>query len=137
MGEGAGPIAGEPIYHIVPEADFRAGCDGRRYLPADFAAGGFVHCALEASVLPVANDYYAGVDEPLLLLRIDPARLTSETRYEAAAPSPDAGTSHLATAPVFPHIYGPIDMAAIDGAGILTKGERGYAWPATFEPLGD
>ena len=119
------------IYHIVGEADFRACNDGQRYLPADFAAG-FVHCAEEASVLPVANDYYAGVSGPLLLLRIDPARLKSPTRYEAAAPAPDAGTSHLTTAPVFPHVYGPIDLAAIDGIGILGKGERGYSWPVEF-----
>jgi len=123
------------IYHIVAEADFRACSDGQRYLPSDFDASGFVHCALEASVLPVANDYYAEVTDRLLLLRIDPDRLTSETRYEEAAPSADAGTSHLASSPVFPHVYGHIDLAAIDGVGILTRGERGYEWPAEFLPV--
>jgi uncharacterized protein (DUF952 family) len=120
------------IYHVVVEADFRSGNDGQEYLPSDFAAGGFVHCALEVSVLPVANDYYAAVGGPLLLLRIDPTRLKSPTRYEAAAPARDAGTSHVATSPVFPHVYGPIDNAAIDGIGVLTQGEHGYVWPATF-----
>jgi uncharacterized protein (DUF952 family) len=120
------------IYHIVAEADFLACTDAQRYLPADFAASGFVHCALEASVLPVANDYYAAVAGLLLLLRIDPDRLTSETRYEAADPSAAAGTTHLASSSVFPHVYGPIDLAAIDGVGILTKGENGYGWPAEF-----
>jgi uncharacterized protein (DUF952 family) len=122
------------IYHIVAEADFLACNDGQRYLPSDFAASGFVHCALEPSVLPVANDYYAAVAGTLLLLRIDPDRLESETRYEAADPSADAGTSHLSSSPVFPHVYGPIDVAAIDGIGVLTKGETGYEWPAEFLP---
>jgi uncharacterized protein (DUF952 family) len=124
------------IYHIVAESDFMSGSDGRRYLPAGFAASGFVHCALEPSVLPVANDYYSDCAGTLLLLRIDPDRLTSETKYEEAAPDAAAGTSHLATSPVFPHVYGPIDLAAIDGVGILTKGEHGYEWPAEFAPFG-
>ena len=125
-------MSSEPIYHIVSAADFRSGNDGQRYLPSDFGASGFVHCALEASVLPVANDYYSAVSEPLLLLRIDPDRLTSETKYEPASPSPDAGASHLSTSPVFPHVYGPIDLAAIDGVGLLTRGRHGWEWPATF-----
>lgn len=120
------------IYHIVTEADYRSHDDGRQYLPSGFAAGRFVHCALEASVLAVANDYFADVRDALLLLRIDPDRLTSPTRYEAAAPVPDAGTSHVATSPVFPHVYGPIDNAAIHGIGVLARGEHGYEWPSTF-----
>jgi uncharacterized protein (DUF952 family) len=120
------------IYHIVTEADYRTRNDGRQYLPSGFAADGFVHCALEASVLAVANDYYAGVSDTLLLLRIDPTRLKSATKYEEASPTRAAGTSHLATSPVFPHVYGPIENTAIDGIGILTKGEHGYFWPTTF-----
>jgi uncharacterized protein (DUF952 family) len=128
---------GEAIYHIVSEADFLSHNDGRQYVPSDFAASGFVHCALEPSVLPVANDYYAVVTDTLLLLRIDPTRLNSPTRYESASPTGTAGTSHLATSPVFPHVYGPIDNAAIDGIGILTKGEREYEWPTAFKPLAE
>ncbi len=125
------------IYHIVDEASFLSCSDGRAYLPSDFAASGFVHCALEGSVLPVANDYYGGVAGTLLLLRIDPDRLKSETRYEAADPSAAAGTSHLATSAVFPHVYGPIDLEAIDGVGALGKGPDGYEWPATFDGVGE
>jgi len=120
------------IYHIVTETDYRSRNDGQQYRPVGFAADGFVHCALEASVIAVANDYYAGVSDALLLLKIDPARLKSPTRYEAASPEGNAGTSHVATSSIFPHVYGPIDNAAIDGIGILAKGEHGYSWPATF-----
>jgi uncharacterized protein (DUF952 family) len=123
------------IYHIVGEADFRANCDDRRYLPADFGEWGFVHCAPEESVVAVANDYYAGVTGTLLLLRIDADALAAPTKYESAAPSSDAGSSHLATAPLFPHVYGPIDLAAITGVGVLAKGPDGYVWPPSFAPL--
>jgi uncharacterized protein (DUF952 family) len=125
------------IYHIVIEADFRSRNDGQLYLPHDFGADGFVHCALEGSVLAVANDYFAAVSDTLLLLKIDPARLKSSTRYEAASPSPTAGILHLATSPVFPHVYGPIDNIAIDGIGILTKAEHGFEWPSVFRSFTD
>lgn len=125
------------IYHIVTEADYRSRNDGQQYLPSDFAADGFVHCALEASVLAVANDYYAAVSDTLLLLKIDPTRLKSPTRYEAASPAPAAGISHVATSPVFPHVYGPIDNTAVDGIGILTKGEHAYVWPTTFMSMAE
>jgi uncharacterized protein (DUF952 family) len=125
------------IYHIVSEADYRSRNDGQQYLPPDFAADGFVHCALEASVLAVANDYYAAVSDTLLLLRIDPTRLKSPTKYEAASPAPAAGTSHVATSRVFPHVYGPLDNVAIDGVGILTKGEHGYVWPTAFMSIAE
>ncbi len=120
------------IYHIVVEAEYRAGNDGERYLPARFHQDGFVHCSFEASVLPVANDYYAGINDPLLLLRIDSSQLTSSTRHEPASPTPAAGTQHVLTSPLFPHVYGPIDNSAVEGIGILRKTDSGYEWPASF-----
>ncbi len=123
------------IYHIVIESDLRTQIDGAVYRPLNLADDGFVHCALEPSVIPVANDYYAGASERLLLLEIDPRRLASETRCEAPAPVEGAGSSHLASAPQFPHVYGPIDREAITGVGVLGRSARGYAWPGALEPL--
>jgi uncharacterized protein (DUF952 family) len=123
------------IYHIVGEAEFRAACDGAVYRPASLAVDGFVHCSLEPSVIPVANDYYRDAEGPLLLLQIDPWGLTAETRYEQAAPPPGADITHLDSSPVFPHVYGPIDLGAIDGVGVLMKTADGYAWPEEFFPI--
>jgi uncharacterized protein len=123
------------IYHIVGEADLRSGRDGAVYRPASLAVDGFVHCSLEASVISVANDYYRDAQHPLLLLQIDPWGLTAETKYEAAAPPPGADLTHLDSSPVFPHVYGPIDLAAIDGVGVLARTADGYAWPKEFFPI--
>jgi uncharacterized protein (DUF952 family) len=123
------------IYHIVIETHFRAQFDGLVYLPPGLHDAGFVHCAFEPSVIPVANDYYAGASSRLLLLEIDPTRLTSETRYETAAPIVGGGSSHLAGAAQFPHVYGPIDREAITGVGVLGRTPGGYAWPSGFMPL--
>jgi uncharacterized protein (DUF952 family) len=123
------------IYHIVIESDFRAQLKGPVYYPLGLHEHGFVHCAFETSVIPVANDYYAGAPGRVLLLEIDPARLASETRCEAAAPIAGGGSSHLASASQFPHVYGPIDREAITGVGVLGRTVGGYEWPRGFMPL--
>ncbi len=128
-------LATSMIYHLAIESDFRALIQTGVYRPLNLADDGFVHCALEASVIPVANDYYADCSERLLLVEIDVQKLASETRYEAAAPIAGGGTSHLASAPQFPHVYGPIDRRAITGIGVLGSRASGYLWPRVFEPL--
>ncbi len=123
------------IYHIVLRSDFVAQLEGAAYRPSDLGDDDFIHCALEPSVIPVANDYYADVSGPLLLLEVDPSKLASETRYEAPAPIAGGGSSHLASATEFPHVYGPIDKQAIAGVGVLRRTEAGYEWPHAFVPL--
>jgi uncharacterized protein (DUF952 family) len=123
------------LYHIVPAEEFRAQLKGAAYHPANLAHDGFVHCALGPSVLSVANDYYSGVSGKLLLLEIDSVRLASETRYEAPAPIAGAGSSHLANASRFPHVYGPIEIEAITRVGLLVKTSSGFQWPTDFMEL--
>jgi uncharacterized protein (DUF952 family) len=121
------------IYHIVTESDLRAHVNGKVYTPASLKDFGFVHCALQASVIAVANDYFGGAAEPVLLLEIDLEHLTSEVRYEAAAPIEGGGTSHLINAVLFPHVYGPINTQAITRVGVLDVTPDGYQWPGEFE----
>jgi uncharacterized protein (DUF952 family) len=61
---------------------------------------GFIHCSRPDQVLEVANRFYAGA-VGLVLLWIDPLKLTSEIRWEAA------------DGDVFPHVYGPLNLDAI------------------------
>ena len=121
------------IYHIVTESDLRANVSGDVYTPVSLKDFGFVHCALQPSVIAVANDYFGEATEPVLLLEIDPERLTSEVRYEAAAPIEGGGTSHLVDAALFPHVYGPIQPQAITRVGALGVTPDGYHWPEEFE----
>lgn len=125
----------DAIYRIALESELRSELEPAAYRPADLGTGGFVHCSQEASVIPVANDYYANATGRLLLLAIDPAALGAEVRYEAAAPDPGRGSSHVSSAIAFPHVYGPIDRRAITGVGVLQRTGGGYAWPRAFVPL--
>lgn len=108
---------------------------GALYSPPRLGADGFVHCATREVVLSVARDYFAGLAEPLCVLRIEPARLSAELRFEAPRPIAGGGTAHLAEAALFPHVYGPIDLAAISGAGTLERRGDGYAWPPELASL--
>jgi uncharacterized protein (DUF952 family) len=125
--------SGEPIYHIVPETELGRGIGGGAYTPARFAEDGFVHCAAGRDVvLAVADDYYADAEGPILLLRIDPARLAARVVFEAPAPIAGGGRSHLAPGARFPHVYGPIALSAVTGVGRLLRSGGRFVWPAEF-----
>ncbi len=123
----------DPIFHLAPEAELRSGLRGEAYWPIRFAADGFVHCsATPEMVLAVARACYASVAEPLLVLHIDPARLTARLLSEPGAPPVPPG---IAEGTLFPHVYGPIDREAIAGAGVLERRAGDLVWPQRFEPL--
>ncbi|CAM9588025.1 unnamed protein product [Choristocarpus tenellus] len=114
------------IYHLVQEAKWRDNfSNGGTYLPSTYQQDGFIHATAEAELLlPVANHFYTDVPGTFLCLRIDVDLLTSEVKYEAAAPvgektahstqsaGEEAGES-VENAQEFPHIYGPINPAAV------------------------
>jgi uncharacterized protein (DUF952 family) len=124
--------AGE-IYHLVTESDFRSLAGEGHYIPARFEQDGFIHCTGEPeTLLVVADDYFATVSEPVLVLVIEVARLTSEVKFESPAPITGGGTAHLKNNLLFPHIYGPLNLNAVTGVGALQRTEGGYSWPGRF-----
>jgi uncharacterized protein (DUF952 family) len=93
------------IYHLAPAGRWRGGPGDQPYLPAEYDADGFIHCtAGDNLMLAVANRFYRAAPGDFVLLVIDPARLTTPLKWE------DSGDD---LAPLFPHIYGPIDRAAV------------------------
>ncbi|MEG8276447.1 DUF952 domain-containing protein [Streptomyces sp. AHA2] len=99
------------IYHVVPHAVWHTDT-GRPYAPASLAEEGFVHCSPdEAATLAVVNAFYRDAPRPLLVLALDETRLTARVEREAAAPAPPPG---IAAGTLFPHVYGPLDRAAVD-----------------------
>ena len=123
------------IYHLVPEASFRPCVQGDAYLPERFADDGFIHCTGDiATLVKVANDYFADLSEPLLVLAIDTRRLRSRLVFEAAAPIPGGGASHLADGVLFPHVHGPLNLDAVMGSARLPRQGRSYVPPGDFAP---
>jgi uncharacterized protein (DUF952 family)/predicted cupin superfamily sugar epimerase len=96
------------IFHICHAQALAEAREAGAYRAPSLASEGFIHLSQAHQVLPVARAFYAGQPD-LLLLLVDPSVLSAPLRYEApqgAAPGIDADDR-------FPHLYGPIDLAAI------------------------
>jgi uncharacterized protein (DUF952 family) len=98
------------IYHITSRRAWRETMQRGEYRVESLEAEGFIHCSTEAQVLPVAEKYYPG-QRGLLVLMIDPARLSSDLRWEP--PSGGTPPPGVPAGELFPHVYGPINLDAI------------------------
>ena len=97
------------IYHITSLREWRVAGQRGEYRAESLETEGFIHCSTATQVLPVAGKYYQGRGR--LLLAIDPARLSSELRWEP--PSGGAPPPGVPEGEPFPHIYGPINLDAV------------------------
>src|SRR5687768_16844110 len=98
------------IYHITSRKAWCQALQHGEYRAESLETEGFIHCSTRAQILPVVEKYYQG-QGTLLLLLIDPSRLTSELRWE-----PPTGGSPPPGVPegdMFPHVYGPINLDAV------------------------
>ena len=89
------------IYHIVPREDWEAVRDAEDYRGDSLETEGFIHCSTKEQLLGVANQWFPGRDD-LLLLKVDPGKLSAQVKFE------DGGNGQL-----FPHVYGLIEKHAV------------------------
>jgi uncharacterized protein (DUF952 family) len=99
----------------VPLAYYQAQPPDVPYRPAAFAEEGFIHCTADLEMLlKVANSYYSGLDDDLLVLAIDPAQLSAPLKFEHPIPPALVTISPVAhQGQLFPHIYGPLNRQAV------------------------
>lgn len=105
------------ILHITSKTEWEAALKVGEYLPARFDEEGFIHSSTKAQVLGPANLFYKG-QRDLILLHIDTALVEPRIVYENL----EGGEQH------FPHIYGPLSVAAIIATHQFPPGPDG-----TFE----
>jgi uncharacterized protein (DUF952 family) len=72
------------------------------YHPEGFNSDGFIHCSERDQVLDVANTFYSGRRD-LVLLKIDAQLVSFPIMYEGAVGSDER----------FPHLYGPLMIDAV------------------------
>ncbi|RIV27683.1 DUF952 domain-containing protein [Fibrisoma montanum] len=94
-------MSNEFVYHVVTATDWARWQDKPTYEAGSLASEGFIHLSTEEQVAGVLERYYQGVPD-LLLVQIDPARLTHELKY-------DVSTNNDR----FPHLYGPLNKDAV------------------------
>jgi uncharacterized protein (DUF952 family) len=95
------------IYHLALRHEWQQALDSgtayrRSTLCKSLDDEGYIHCGFANQVQAVADLVYHGRRD-VVLLGIDPARVQSEVRVESL----DSGDQ------AFPHIYGPLPLAAV------------------------
>lgn len=91
----------ERIFHITKRSSWELFPD-RPFVDRSLEAEGFIHCSRRDQVLIPANGLFRGQPD-LVLVVIETTKLTSPVVYE------DCYQSGME----FPHIYGPLDRAAV------------------------
>lgn len=113
----------DSLFHIVGRSDWRAALHDGTYRASSLDVEGFVHCSFAGQVADVANRLYRGVAD-LAVIEIDPARLHARVVVEDSYGS---GTA-------FPHVYGPIPVAAAVAVHELNRDADGdYRFTAPGE----
>ena len=97
------------IFHITSQSEWQEAQARGEYVAPSLQTEGFIHCSTDKQVPHVANAFYHGRND-LVLLVIDESKLTSELKWEAPAGPPANGISVTDS---FPHVFGPIALTAV------------------------
>ncbi|MBT3321008.1 MAG: DUF952 domain-containing protein [Anaerolineae bacterium] len=112
------------IYHLTLHKDWKAAQEKGEYRTESLIKEGFIHCSTTEQVLSVANAFYKA-QKGLVLLVIDPEKLTAPLQWEAPAhPVPEPAPKSLHGE--FPHIYGALNIDAVIEAHEFEPNDDGY-----------
>ena len=96
------------IYHLAQQSHWdqaqQSGSYRRSTVGRTLDDEGFIHASSAEQWPVVRKRFYAGVDEPLVLLEIDEQALAADVVREPGHPGSEEP---------FPHVYGPIDVNAV------------------------
>jgi uncharacterized protein (DUF952 family) len=97
------------ILHITSKQDWSDAQARGEYIAPSLATEGFIHFSTDKQAIHVANAFYRGHSD-LVLLVVDESRLKPELKWEAPAGPP---TDTISKADLFPHLYGPLNLDAV------------------------
>jgi uncharacterized protein (DUF952 family) len=104
----------EPVYKVLSEAAFTAAArEGNFPGSADDLGDGFIHLSAAHQLEGTLAKHFAGQDG-LVLLALDASRLGPTLKWEASRGGE-----------LFPHLYAPLDLAALLWAEPLGLGPDG------------
>ncbi len=98
-------MAADVYVHLIEPAAWRAALELGAVRPPSLDAVGFVHLSTPEQVHLPAEALFPGRRD-LVLLVVDPARLTDPVRLEPGRPEDPPGM-------LFPHLYGPLPTRAV------------------------
>lgn len=106
----------DPIFHLAIPNDWVQAFESGEYRISTRGMTldevGFIHCSTREQMVDTANRFYGDLDQ-LVVLTIDPELVPSPIVFEPPAPGVDT---------LFPHIYGPLPIAAVNQATTWVRG---------------
>jgi len=100
------------LVHITTQSQWEAAQRAGEYRAASLEQEGFIHLSRPEQVLAVANNFYRDLPGAVLLW-IEPQKLSGEVRLERA------------DGELFPHLYAPLDLAAVSAVTPLLPAADG------------
>lgn len=97
------------ILHITSKQDWSAAQAKGEYAAPSLETEGFIHFSTDKQAIHVANAFYHGRTD-LVLLVVEETRLKPELKWEAPAGPP---ADLISEADMFPHLYGPLNLDAV------------------------
>ena len=95
----------QPLFHLALKGDWEQARETGTYQWSTrgmrLVEVGFIHCSWQEQVAKTFERFYADAGD-VLLLEIDPTRLTAPLRADA-----------IPTGELFPHLYGPLPIEAV------------------------
>ena len=109
------PFAAMPtIFHITTRTEWSKAQGKGTYKAGTLKSQGFMHCSKRDQVQAIGNRLFRGQSD-LVLLCIDPERITADICYEHAEGCGE----------IFPHIYGALNLDAVTAVLDFVPGEDG------------
>lgn len=109
------------IYHICLRKDWENAHLQGIYRASSLESQGFIHCSRHEQLDRVANTYFRGQKE-LVLLVIDPLKINAELKWEPALDVPGQ---------LFPHIYGALNLdAVIEMLALVSRPDGSWVIPS-------
>ncbi|MGW4246075.1 DUF952 domain-containing protein [Nocardia sp. NPDC004722] len=111
------------LLHICSRDEWESARAAGEYRTPDLGETGFIHLSAPYQAHLPANRIFAGRTD-LVLLHLDPARLTAPVKWEPGVPTdPDSM--------LFPHLYGPLALDAVVEVTDFRPGPDGSFAPLT------
>ena len=120
------------IYHITSRANWANAQASGLFRAPSLATWAFIHCSSIDQIIPVANSMYRD-KRNLLVLCIDESEVSSRTIWEPPAHSNTSSKVPTADNALFPHVYGPIEVAAVAKVVGFAEGDSGFELPADLQ----
>ena len=119
------------IYHITIHQALEKARESGEYRAESLSSEGFIHFSGPHQLLGVAEKFYAGQHE-LLLLVVEVSLLKAELKYELPL-HPGVSAPASALDEMFPHLYGPLNFDAIVAVHDFEPDANGrFSLPATL-----